>query len=573
MNHVRGGALASLADRQLLPSPQLPVGFWLALAFGLALRAWYFSDLVAQPWYGFPLVDALTFDRTALGILRDGSQGAFFRPPLYPHFLALIYRLFGHGAAAVVWVQFALGLAALVPAYRLGERWFGERAALAGVWIAACYPLRIFFEAELLDVTLFAFLFLAATWQLWRALERREKARVLLAGLLYGAAALTRPNVLLALPLIAAGFACALRVGWRRLPALGLAGGLGVAIALAPAAVHNWRAEGVLMPVAANGGVNFYLGNQRGTTGLTPVPPGLRWEQTMVRPLHAGRFSLSAQDRWWYARAAEEIRAAPRAWALLLAKKSALFLNAAESGNNKALGHFTAVSVPVRHYRWWFGALICLALPGLAARPGGFVGFASVLAGFGVSVVLFFVSERYRLPLVPLLAPAAAAGAGALFAALRARRGLRAAGLASLCAAAALAVFPDWFGAGVERISADFQMGQVFLMRHEPQRALAVLERARAADARDPDVLNSLGAARLGLGDLDGAEAAYREALALGEFGEIWFNLGVLAERRGAGQLAAAADCYRRAIAINPADGRPRANLAALDGAQLRGNR
>lgn len=252
----------------------MPVGFWLAIVAGMVLRAWYFSDLIAQPWFGYPLVDALTFDRTALGILRDEYPGGFSRPPLYPLFLAAVYRLFGHSTAAVVAIQFALGLAALAPAYRLGERWFGERAALAGVWISACVPLRIFFEGETLDATLFAFLFLAATWQLWLALEEGVAARVVLAGLLYGAAALARPNVLLALPFIAAGTAFALQVGWKRLPVLGAAGALGVALAIAPAAVHNWRAEEAFIPVAANGGVNFFLGNERGATGLTPRPRG-----------------------------------------------------------------------------------------------------------------------------------------------------------------------------------------------------------------------------------------------------------------------------------------------------------
>ena len=547
-------------------APSLPVGFWLALAAGLVLRIWYFSDLTSQPWFGYPLVDALTFDRTALGILRDGYQGAFSRPPLYPLFLAAVYSLFGHNTTAVVWVQFALGLAALVPAYRLGERWFGARAALAGVWIGACYPLRIFFEAETLDVTLFTFLFLFATWQIWQAIEKESPARMFLAGLLFGAAALTRPNILLALPFIAAGAAFALRVGWKKLPALGAVGAMGVALAIAPAASHNWRAEGAFIPVAANGGVNFFLGNERGATGQTSVPPGLRWEQTMVRPLRAGRFSLSGQDRWWYARAMEEIRAAPGRWLRLLGTKTALLLSAAESSNNKALEHFTAVSFPVRHYRWWFGVLVCLALAGLVTRPGGAaVCFASVIAGFGVSVVLFFVSERYRLPLVPLLAPAAAAGAGEVLSAIRLRYWIRAAGLAALCCAAGLGVFPDWFGAGRERIDADFQMGQVFLMRNEPKRALASLEKARVSDPQNPDVLNSLGAARVSLGDLDGAESAYRQALELGDYGEIWFNLGVVAERRGAGHGAVAAECYRRAIAINPADGRPRANLEALE--------
>jgi hypothetical protein len=547
---------------------RLPVGFWLALAFGLVLRVWYYSDLVAQPWFGYPLVDALTFDRTALGILNDGMPGAYSRPPLYPFFLAAVYWLFGHSAGAVVWIQFALGLAALLPAYRLGARWFGGRAALAGVWIGACYPLRIFFEGETLDVTLFTLLFLCATWQLWQALERDLPARVLLAGLLYGAAALTRPNVLIALPIIAAGAAVACRVGWRRLPVLAAAGALGVACAVAPAAVHNWRAEGAFIPVAANGGVNFFLGNERGATGVTPVPPGLLWQQTMTRPIHAGQYSAAQQDRWWYARAAEEISAAPGRWVRLLGSKAVLFFNAAEASNNKALGHFTAISFPVRHYHYWFGALVCFAFAGILSLPArSAAGPAAVVTGFGVSVVLFFVSERYRMPVVPLLACAAAAGAGAVIRAVGSRNWSRAARLTALCAAAVVVVFPDWLDAGRERIDADYQLGQVFLMRREPARALAALEKAHAAAPGNPDVLNSLGAARLGTGDLDGAEAAYRQALGLGDYGEIWFNLGVLAERRGAGHEAEAAACYRRALALNPADPRSRANLAALEGA------
>jgi hypothetical protein len=120
----------------------------------------------------------------------------------------------------------------------------------------------------------------------------------------------------------------------------------------------------------------------------------------MTRPLRAGHLSLSAQDRWWYARAAEEIRATPVRWLRLLWVKTALFLNAAESSNNKALGYFTAVSFPVRHYRWWYGVLVCLALPGLVARPARTAAcFACIVAGFGASVALFFVSERYRLPI------------------------------------------------------------------------------------------------------------------------------------------------------------------------------
>lgn len=548
----------------VIRTPSLPVGFWLAISAGLALRLWYFHDLAAQPWFGYPLVDALTFDRAALGILDGQPQGVFSRPPLYPYFLAAVYRLCGHGAAAVVWAQFALGLAALVPAYRLAERCFGPRSALVGSWIGACYPLRIFFEGETLDVTLFTFLFVVALWSLWRAIEEGDAKRALLAGLIYGAAALTRPNLLVALPFVALGAALAGRRATR--PALVATWLLGVALAVAPSAAHNWRAGGALIPIAANGGVNFFLGNERGATGFTPVPPGLRWEQVMLRPLREGRFSLPAQDRWWYARAAEQIRDAPGRWLKLLGVKTALLVSAAESSNNKALAHFTAVSPPVRHYRLWFGALVCLAALGYATSAGGCATYSRfVVLGYGVSIVLFFVSARYRLPLVPLIAPAAAAGATSFLRAARSGRIARAAALAALAVAVGTGVFPDWFGAGKERINADYQMGQVHLMRNEPRLALAALERARAADPQDPDVLNSIGAALVRLDDLDGAEAAYRTALTQGDFAEVWFNLGVVSERRGPDFAADAAESYRRAIALNPADPRPRANLVSLE--------
>jgi tetratricopeptide (TPR) repeat protein len=188
----------------------------------------------------------------------------------------------------------------------------------------------------------------------------------------------------------------------------------------------------------------------------------------------------------------------------------------------------------VRHYRWWYGALVCLALVGCAARPGpGSLFLAFITTGFAVSVVLFFVADRYRLPLVPLLAPAAAAGGLELLRALQARERGRLAALVALGGVAAVAVFPDWFGAGRERISADFQMGQVHLMRGEPDQALAFLELARRTDPNDPDVHNSLGAAHVRIGDLQAAEGDYQAALALGEFSEVWHNLGVVAERRG----------------------------------------
>jgi tetratricopeptide (TPR) repeat protein len=545
----------------------LPAGLWAALAAGLAARAWYFSDLARQVWYGFPVVDSLTFDRLALGILQGDGQGAFFRPPLYPYFLAAVYALFGHRPGPVAWLQFLLGLAALVPAYLLGRRWFGPRAALAGAWIGALYPLRIFLEGELLDVTLFTFLFLCGLWLFQEGWEVVSPRLLFWSGLLCGAAALTRPNLVLAFPFILAGASLAFRRPPGAVLRLAAAWAAGGALAIAPATVHNAVAEGALIPVAANGGVNFYLGNEPGATGLTPVPPGLRWQSLMQEGARLGLAGSAAQERYWWGRARAGILAEPGRWLRVLGVKALLFANAAEASNNKALDHFTAVSPAVRHYRGWYGALVCLAGVGLVARrrePGARF-LAWTLGGFAFSVFVFFVAERYRVPVVPLLAVAAGA---ALVEAARAARERQWRSLARLAAgslALAALVFPDPWGAGVERIDARFQMAQIHLMRGEPAAAARYLEQALAAGPADPDVLNSLGAARFQLKDYAGAEESYRAALRLGDFSEVWFNLGVVAEARGPEHRAAARDAYRRALAINPGDGRARANLAYLE--------
>ena len=244
--------------------------YWLtgllpALAGGLALRLWYFLDLRAQPFFGYPIVDSLTFDRLAREILSGGGGEAFFRAPLYPHVLSLVYRLAGGGQAGVVWVQFAMGLAAIVPVYLLAERWFGRRAAMLTAWITALYPLRIFFEGEILAVTLFGFLLAWGVWLLWIGSEENSTRRLLWAGLVLGLAVLTRPNLLLAMPFLLAGALLPrLRAPeglWRR-----LAGTAAVlAVTVAPATIHNWGGREKTDP----------RGSQRGHQFLPRQPSGI----------------------------------------------------------------------------------------------------------------------------------------------------------------------------------------------------------------------------------------------------------------------------------------------------------
>ena len=535
-----------------------------ALGAGLALRVWYFLDLKGKVFFNHPIVDSITYDRMALEILAGGGQSAFARPPLYPWFLAFIYGTVGRDQGAVVWAQFTLGLLAVVPVWLLGLRWFGRGPAALAAWITALYPLRIFFEGEILAATLFGFLVAWGVWLLWSGLRDGGAGRFFLSGLVMGLAALTRPNVLLALPFVAAA---ALVVRENRAGVLreGFWFTAALLLALLPATTHNWRAEGSLIPVAGNGGVNFYLGNRPGATGETPLPPGLEWQDTVQEPIRTGRISRAEQDRYWWDRAGQGIAADRGGWAKLMFRKGLLFWSARESSNHKDLPHFTSLSPVTRPYRGWFGLLASLFFASLVLVPlrKGPLLAAGLIVGFWVSVSLFFVTARYRMPLVPFLALFAAA---ALFQVVKAPRpGRVRRGAAAVAAAlAAAAVFSGWPRTEGEGIDPDFQYGQIFLSRGEPLTAESHLLKARRRNPADPDVLNSLGAVRFLAGDLAGAEEHYLEALEGGEFSEVYFNLGVVYEATGEPSRARAAESYRRSLERNPLYERAREGLRRL---------
>jgi hypothetical protein len=277
------------------------------------------------------------------------------------------------------------------------------------------------------------------------------------------------------------------------------------------------------------------------------------------------------QDRYWWRRSRESIADDPRGWLKLMAGKAGLFWGARESSNNKDLDFFTDVSPVVRHYRWWFGVLFCLAWGSLfllPLRPGPLL-VGGLLCGYWMAVTVFFITARYRLPLVPFIAMLAAAGVSEA----PGRWGAGGRGRILLALMAVLVsgamVLPAWRPAAGGRIDPEYQMGQVHLGRGEPQEAERRLLQARERDPGNPDVYNSLGAARYIAGDLTGAEKYYLRALRFGRFSEVYFNLGVVYERMGETRHREAVTSYRRALARNPLERRARVNMEGLTGRRL----
>jgi 4-amino-4-deoxy-L-arabinose transferase-like glycosyltransferase len=263
----------------------------IAVAFGARLAANIYLGLDAPP-----MSDDRDYDQLAWSLAQgegytipqEAADGTLlgrtfitFRPPLYPVFLSLVYRVAGHDLAAVRVIQAGLGALTAGFAFLIGRRLFGEKRGWVAAAIFAVAPADVFFFHGLLTEGLFiplvammiyGFIRLRAAWDAAPGSALPRGATLgwsLWTGAFLGAATLARPVLLLFPPFV-------LLWGWwtfRRAPRAGggvdirgLCGGLFVIMAGAFLVLAPWlwllhARTGHWVPVTASGGVAFWGGN------------------------------------------------------------------------------------------------------------------------------------------------------------------------------------------------------------------------------------------------------------------------------------------------------------------------
>ena len=253
---------------------------------------------------------------------------------------------------------------------------------------------------------------------LLRGLCRPSFLRFAGAGLVFGLAVLTVATVL-SFALGAAIYVCyEIRKQNRplRLPSAFL---LGLLLAIAPVTLRNYAIGGDAVLISANAGINFYLGNNSDYQRTVNIRPGWEWYELLNRAkVEAQAERLVQQSDFYLNKALEYIVAQPVDYLVLLAQKTHLFWRGDEIGRNQDLyfwRRYTAI-LSATMWKWGiafpFGLVGPLALVGLAlairqracSLPLLFV----VL--YSLSVIAFFVTARYRLPVIPLLLVYAAYG-------------------------------------------------------------------------------------------------------------------------------------------------------------------
>lgn len=440
---------------------------------------------------------------------------AFERPPLFTGFLGVIYAAFGPRPLAVLLTQALLGASSCLLVYSIARHLFDDRrvARLASLACAMTGTL-VYFDAQVLSASLDVFLGLLVLRLLLLAGRRGGAALWLAAGLAAGVSALNRGAVLLFAPF---AFFWVLRLAGSRTaattrrtggPAAAALFAAALALAVLPVSWHNARydrpssdtstAGGLqrllrldFVPIATNAGINFYLGNHMALREMNRVqhPEHMAiYNRLRLEAMDRGITSFAEANRYLVGRTLSDVARWPGEWLALMGIKLAELVNGAEIPRNTSLYADRADSPVLAVLLWRLG----LAFPSGLIIPLGLAGIAlarcdwrrqflvwSALAAQATFVVAFFVTARYRLPMLPLLCIYAAYAGVELFDAWRVGPRARAERLTGVLALlVALANLPIVEVSGSHHWMDHYNLGIALIDRGRRQEAEPHLRRA-----------------------------------------------------------------------------------------------
>ncbi len=523
------------------------------LAF--VIRVLYLFDIRDNPFFTTPVIDAEYYRDLGLSLARGEGTGRapFMMPPLFPLVLAGLFRVFGDGPWAPHLLQIVLGSISAALTTVLGCRLAGARVGvIAGVLVATSRAL-LYVEGDLLATPLAVCLDLAFLVLGVRAVQRGMRLPdVALAGAVAGIAALARPPILLPVVVIAVWLA------WRRRRVLApIVLLVAAALPILPVTLYNAHASGRVVLISANGGINFYLGNNPDMRRTATLRPGPEYRRINDLPLREAALVHAAdRDRWFYEAGLRFWAEHPgRALANTLEKVSLLV------HNHEVMRDFDFYWF-ARHYSWmlrlpgWSFAMVfalaCVgAIWGRRRHPAWpLVGLFALV--YAAGIVAFFVSARYRAPLLPVLAVLAACGVFALIESFRARRARKLSAQLSVAVVALVVSYVDWYGVDrIDEVEARYRVATTYQQRGDFEQALAGFDHVLRLD---PD--HAVAAARAAhceqqVGRVQAAVDRYERLVQRHpDYVDPWVNLANLAWAHGDAQSAE--QYFQAALAADP---------------------
>ena len=414
--------------RKLLPEKILKHNDFLKIlgifVLSLLVRIIYVQGIKQSPIFYYPTMDPLYHLNWANEILAGNifAKAPYYRAPLYIFFLASLLKIFSQSLYMVRVIQILIGSGTCILVYLIGQTMFDRRIGLLAGVLSCFYLPFIYYDAELLDVSLTVFLDLLLLLWLLRIQKAPSFWKFLLGGAILGLSAIARPSILLfgiAVPFWI-WFTFKDKIPFKQVLMLIFSFTAGVILLVSPVTCINHFTGKDSVLIAWNGGINFYIGNNAQASGYKAVAPEIRqtwwggyYDSIEQAEKAAGRsLKKSEVSDYWYDKGFEFILHNPFSYIQLLAKKIFLLLGGDEISNNQSFYFFAHLSSLAKILLWRkiisfpSGIILPLSLLGLALSFKQWKRFSIVpvfVFSYAFSVVLFFVCTRYRQPIIPPL--------------------------------------------------------------------------------------------------------------------------------------------------------------------------
>jgi Tfp pilus assembly protein PilF len=411
------------------------------------LRLLVLARLTASPFLLPSRGDMYFYNDWAQRILHGEwtDHLAFYGLPGYAYLLALLYRLFGYSPFIPGFLQALLESGTAVLIYKITLRVLAEEASSESlperrpryflpdaqrqfVALLAAFGWAFFVPAQAYSVILMptvwlVFVFWLVVWRVARTDAVLGSTECLLLGLLIGVTATGIATILFLVPLILAAALVKRETrkqphGRRFLVTTALLF-VGIGVGTSPCWVHNYFVARDPVFLSAHSGINFWIGNNPDANGYPRFPPGLRAGQAAMlqdsitsaesaagRPLKRSEISV-----YWSEKARNYIVNHPLDWLRLMVIKLRNFWSAFRYDDLSIVTSLREQGVTLPGL--YFGVVAAFALPGMwlgwRISPVSRWIIAAILLHM-VAVLTVFVTERYRLAIVPGLMIFAAFG-------------------------------------------------------------------------------------------------------------------------------------------------------------------
>jgi 4-amino-4-deoxy-L-arabinose transferase-like glycosyltransferase len=342
----------------------------------------------------------------------------FWQAPLYPYFLSVIFRLTGGNVYAAYLVQILLSSLTCVFIYLASKEAFNKITAAAAGFISCFYGPFIFYSSIMLSETLGIFLISASIYSLCRFLTVKKITLLAAGGALLGAASLARPNFLL-FALFYLVYLYKITKNIKTYKTYLLVFSLTLLAIILPVTLRNYIVSGEFVLISANFLETFRLSNSFDSLILNYTEPRLP-----LMPLTSGAFWIHQFKKavffWWGFEVPQNVNY------YLFAEKSAV------------------LKLPL--FPFWLLAPFSLAgiflLKENRLRNSSSAVLLIYIISYYVSIIMFYIASRLRLPVMAGLIPLSAFGIIKTFAIIKNKKFGKASLILFFCAVFACLSFP-----------------------------------------------------------------------------------------------------------------------------------